>query len=52
MLDEVLVFVAPLLLGDGVRLFDRPGGRTVRLEPTTHVGHTDLATSMWFTVAR
>lgn len=51
MLDELLVFVAPLLLGDGVRLFDRPGGRAVRLEPT-HVGHTDLATTMWFTVAR
>jgi dihydrofolate reductase len=32
-LDEVLVFIAPVLLGDGVRLFDNPGGERVRLEP-------------------
>ncbi|NBH10450.1 dihydrofolate reductase family protein [Amycolatopsis sp. SID8362] len=32
-LDEVLVHVAPVLLGDGVRLFDHPGGTRVRLEP-------------------
>lgn len=32
LLDEVLVFFAPILLGDGVRLFDVPGGKTVRLE--------------------
>jgi dihydrofolate reductase len=31
-LDEVLVSVAPVLLGDGVRLFDAPGGTQVRLE--------------------
>jgi len=32
LLDEILVFIAPVLLGDGVRLFHRPGGATVRLE--------------------
>jgi dihydrofolate reductase len=32
-LDELFVFVAPVLLGDGVRLFGREGGRTVPLEP-------------------
>ena len=32
-LDEVLVFIAPQLLGDGVRLFDHPGGSSVRLDP-------------------
>ncbi|MFB4309348.1 dihydrofolate reductase family protein [Actinomadura sp. GTD37] len=32
-LDEVLVLVAPVLLGDGVPLFDNPGGERVRLEP-------------------
>ncbi len=32
LLDELLVFVEPIMLGDGVRLFDWPGGRTVRLE--------------------
>jgi dihydrofolate reductase len=32
-LDEVLMFFAPVLLGDGVRLFHRPGGTNVRLAP-------------------
>ncbi|MEH1100867.1 dihydrofolate reductase family protein [Micromonospora sp. CPCC 205561] len=31
-LDEILVYITPVLLGDGVRLFDRPGGSLVRLE--------------------
>ena len=31
-LDEVLVLVMPVMLGDGVRLLDRPGGEPVRLE--------------------
>lgn len=33
LLDEILVFVAPVLLGDGVRLFDHAGGTKVRLTP-------------------
>lgn len=33
LLDEILVFIAPVLLGDGVRLFYRPGGAQVRLDP-------------------
>lgn len=33
LLDEVLVFVAPVLLGDGVPLYRHPGGRTVGLRP-------------------
>ncbi|APU15554.1 MULTISPECIES: dihydrofolate reductase family protein [Actinoalloteichus] len=32
LLDELLVSIAPVLLGDGVRLFDRPGGSPVRLQ--------------------
>jgi dihydrofolate reductase len=32
LLDEILVHVAPVLLGGGIRLFDRPGGERVRLE--------------------
>lgn len=35
LLDEVLVHLAPVLLGDGVRLFDRPGGAPVRLHRTS-----------------
>lgn len=31
LLDEVLMFFAPALLGDGVRMFDHPGGTRVRL---------------------
>ncbi|WP_436756802.1 dihydrofolate reductase family protein [Streptosporangium sp. V21-05] len=48
-LDEILVFVAPVMLGDGVRLFDHPGGTNVRLE---RIGLTEVphATSIWFRV--
>ena len=31
-LDEVLVLVLPVMLGDGVRVLDRPGAEPVRLE--------------------
>jgi dihydrofolate reductase len=31
-LDEIYLCVAPVLLGDGVRLFDHPGGAEVKLE--------------------
>jgi len=33
LLDEVLVIVAPVLLGDGTRLFEHAGGTNVPLEP-------------------
>lgn len=50
-LDEILTIVAPVLLGDGVRLFERPGGDNVRLErlrvdPLPHV------TNLWYAVTR
>lgn len=50
-LDEVLVYVVPTLLGDGVRLLDAPGGMSVRLERTrlTSLPH---ATGLWFRVVR
>lgn len=49
-LDEVLVIVAPVLLGDGTRLFEHPGGTDVRLEAVsvTPVPH---GTNLWFRVA-
>jgi dihydrofolate reductase len=50
-LDEVLVLVAPLLLGDGVRLFDHPGGTEVALE-RIGVEVEPLATHLWFKVRR
>ncbi|MEV1014422.1 MULTISPECIES: dihydrofolate reductase family protein [unclassified Micromonospora] len=33
LLDEILIFFAPVLLGDGVPMFDDPGGARVRLTP-------------------
>ncbi|MFR9774871.1 dihydrofolate reductase family protein [Micromonospora sp. MS34] len=33
LLDEILIFFAPVLLGGGVRMFDDPGGTEVRLAP-------------------
>jgi dihydrofolate reductase len=33
LLDEMLVFVAPVLLGEGTRLYERSDGDRVRLEP-------------------
>jgi dihydrofolate reductase len=35
LIDEVLVHLTPVLLGDGVRLFSRPGGSPIRLERTS-----------------
>jgi dihydrofolate reductase len=32
LLDEIIVHVAPVLIGDGVRLFERAGGAEVKLE--------------------
>lgn len=62
LLDEVLTFVAPVLLGDGVRLFDDPGGASValeRMEPADALGDPSLASSdpdlppaLWYRVVR
>jgi dihydrofolate reductase len=35
LLDEILVHIAPVLLGDGVRLFERPAGTPVQLKPVS-----------------
>jgi len=48
-LDEILVCIAPVLLGDGTRLFDRPGGANVKLERIS-LTHAPLATNVWFRV--
>jgi dihydrofolate reductase len=50
-LDEILVCIAPVLLGDGVRLFDRPGGTNVKLERIS-LTHAPLATNLWLRVVR
>jgi Dihydrofolate reductase len=50
-LDEIFVCVAPVLLGDGVRLFDRPGGADVRLE-RLNLTSAPKATNIWLRVVR
>jgi dihydrofolate reductase len=50
-LDEILVFIAPVLLGDGTRLFEHAGGTNVRLERIAETCAPD-PTSMWLRVVR
>ena len=50
-LDEVLVSVMPVLLGDGTRLFEQPGGRTAQLELVS-VPHTPQVTKPRHPIAR
>jgi len=44
-LDEIVTFIAPVLLGDGVRLFDHPGGTNVKLERLS-LSHAANATNL------
>lgn len=48
-LDEVLLAIAPVMLGDGVRVFDFAGGTNVRLEPIS-VTEAPQATNLWLRV--
>ena len=48
-LDEIFLCVAPVMLGDGVRLFDHPGGTNVRLERVGLTG-VEHATNIWLRV--
>ncbi|MCA1708723.1 MAG: dihydrofolate reductase family protein [Actinobacteria bacterium] len=41
-LDEILVHIAPVLIGDGVRLFARRGGDPIKLEKTFAAGSAQL----------
>jgi dihydrofolate reductase len=50
-LDEIFVCIAPVLLGDGVRLFDHPGGANVRLERLS-LSEAAGATNVWLRVLR
>ena len=51
LLDEIVVHVAPLLLGDGVRLYGAPGMERVDLE-RTELGSSGQLTSLRFRVVR
>jgi len=37
LLDEIIVHVAPVLVGDGVRLFERAGHERVKLDPISSI---------------
>jgi dihydrofolate reductase len=50
-LDEVVVSVLPVLLGDGTPLFKHPGGETVRLEQISAT-HTHQVTNLSYRVQR
>jgi dihydrofolate reductase len=50
LLDEILVFVAPVLLGAGTRLFSQADGGSVRLVPISQsIG--PVGARLWFRVA-
>ena len=49
MLDEILVHITPVLLGDGVRLFNHPGGTHVKLE-RIDLTQTPQVTNLWLRV--
>jgi len=51
LLDEIVVHVAPVLVGDGVRLFERDGGEPVKLDPISSVDEGDM-TVLRYSVAR
>jgi dihydrofolate reductase len=48
-IDEVLVHIAPVLLGDGVRFHEHPGGTNVKLERIS-VTEAPQVTNLWFRV--
>jgi dihydrofolate reductase len=49
LLDEILVHIAPVLLGDGVRFFDRPGGPPTDLEWVSRSESAGV-TNLWLRV--
>jgi dihydrofolate reductase len=51
LMDEIVIHLAPVLLGDGVPLFAIPGGRHVRLELTS-VDRSGQLTDLRFRVAK
>jgi dihydrofolate reductase len=40
LIDEIDLHIAPILLGDGIRLYDNPGGKPVRLQRVGDGDHT------------
>lgn len=51
LVDEIVVQVAPIMLGDGVRFFDAAGGQRIKLE-RTRVAESGKLTDLVFRVLR
>jgi dihydrofolate reductase len=51
LIDEILVHLAPILLGDGVRFFGRPGAAPIGLEPIA-VSQAGQITNLRFRVVK
>ena len=51
LLDEIIIHVAPVLVGDGVRLFERAGGKPVKLVPISSVDEGSM-TVLHYSVGR
>lgn len=51
LLDEIVISLVPSLIGDGVRLFENPGGESVELEPI-EVVHSGRSTDLRFSVVK
>ena len=49
--DEIIIHVAPVLVGDGVRLFEHAGGEPVKLEPISSSDEGGM-TVLRYSVAR
>jgi riboflavin biosynthesis pyrimidine reductase len=47
LLDELVVHIAPVLIGDGIRLFEHPGGTSV---PLVTVDDRPGLTNLWMKV--
>lgn len=51
LVDELLIHLVPVLLGDGLRLFESPGGEPVRLERVS-LGASGQVTDLRFRVVK
>lgn len=51
LVDEVVMFVLPVMLGDGTRIFHEPGGHQINLRPT-RVTQAGAETNLWFEVVQ
>jgi len=51
LLDEIQIGIMPVLLGDGLRLFEHLGGRRIRLEKLK-IKESGPRTDVWFRVVR